>query len=901
MIDSYQSFLESKAVCAIDRGDSIARSSLNPALFEFQKDLALWMMLGGSRAGFASFGMGKTLIQIQIVVSILEKHGGAGLIVCPLGVKGEFVRDAQRFFQIEPKYIRTNAEYQELTDAGERFFLTNYERIRDGDIDPNQFRVVSLDEASVLRSYGSKTYQTFLTLFEKVPFKFVCTATPSPNRFKELIHYAGFLGVMDTGQALTRFFKRDSSSAGNLTIHPHKEREFWLWVSTWATFLTRPSDLGYSDLGYDLPPLKIIRHRLPVDHATAGIDSWGQGKMFRNAAVGVSDAAREKRDSLQDRLAKVVEIIDAGEPDQHWIVWHDLEDERRALEKDFKPEAETREFRSVYGTQKIDLREQDIADFSDGKYRILATKPVVAGSGCNFQRFCHSAIYMGLGFKFNDWIQSVHRLQRFLQPHEVVIHLIYTESEDAVHDALMLKWQQHEKLVENMKSIIKQYGLNSAKRGDEMRRSIGITRQEIKGDLYRAVNNDNIEEMRGVPDNSVDLVVTSWPFSNHYEYTASYNDFGHNTDDGRFFDQMAFLTPQIVRALAPGRMYCVHCKDRLLYGSVTGLGMYSVNPFSDKCVAHLQKHGLIYCGRITIVTDVVRENNQTYRLGFSENAKDGTKMGVGSPEYILLFRKLPTDRARAYADKPVAKKKPDVLCSEHVYDVGTGGEVGTVCIRCNAHTTEPHAIPFEVGLPIIPGTGYSRSKWQFDASPFWRSNGNRFLSPQQVQEMPMDQIRELWHQWNAGNVYDYKQHVAAAEMLEAKGLLPASFMALDPLSHSPWVWDDVVRMRTLNTEQARNRVEGHICPLQFDVVERLIERYSMPGELVLDPFAGLMTVPYVAIQQRRRGFGIELNSEYWHDGTGYCRAAEMKITMPTLFDSLEEPADGRTEHHEAGV
>ena len=398
-----------------------------------------------------------------------------------------------------------------------------------------------------------------------------------------------------------------------------------------------------------------------------------------------------------------------------------------------------------------------------------------------------------------------------------------------------------------------------------MRRSIGITRQEAAGNLFTAVNNDNVDEMVRFQENSVDLVISSWPFSNHYEYVASYNDFGHNTDDAAFFEQMDFLTPLVKNALKPGRMYCVHCKDRLLYGSVTGLGMYSVNPFSDKCVAHLQKHGLIYCGRITVVTDVVRENSQTYRLGWSECCKDGTKMGVGSPEYILLFRKLPSDQTRAYADTPVMKNKP------------TFQQIGVELVP---------GLEVEIELPE-PHTGYSRSRWQFDASPFWRSRGNRFLTPEEIQEMDPQTLRALWHEWSAANIHDHEQHVKAAECLEAKGLLPASFMLLDPKSHSPWCWDDVVRMRTLNTHQSRNRVEKHVCPLQLDVVERLIERYSNEGELVLDPFAGLMTVPYCAIQKGRKGYGIELSSEYWADGVGYCRFAEQQITSPTLFDAEE--------------
>jgi DNA modification methylase len=878
-MSAYLDLLKSKSVIAQTRG--MEPGELNANLKPHARDIAAWMIRGGNRACFASFGLHKTSIQLQILESIVgmsrmqyaqlgleaEADRPSGLIICPLGVKHEFVREAKaRKFSFDPVYVRTNEELDELQGNGHRHFLTNYERVRDGALDPNRFLVCSLDEAAVLRSFGSKTYQTFLTLFDKVPFKFVATATPDPNRHKELIHYAGFLGIMDTGQALTRFFKRDSTQAGNLQIHPHKEEEFWLWVSTWACFLDRPSDLGYSDDGYVLPKLNIHRHRLPVDHLSAGADSWGQGRMFREAAVNLSAAAREKRDSLQTRVLEASRIVDAN-PGRNWIIWHDLEDERRALEGMF-PEATT-----VYGTQDIDERETAIAAFSDGELPMLATKLSIAGSGTNMQRHCYSAIYLGINFKFNDFIQGLHRILRFGQTHEVDIYLIYNESEDRILDTMMEKWDRHTTQVRKMSELIRKYGLNSPMKEAAMQRAITEARAEEKGERYTLVNSDNVPETQRMEANSVDLIITSWPFSDHYEYTELYNDFGHNDGDKGFFEQMEFLTPELKRILKPGRMYCVHAKDRLVYGSVSGLGMYSVNPFSDKCVAHLQAHGLIYCGRITIVTDVVRENNQTYRLGWTEKCKDGTKMGVGSPEYLLLFRKLPSDQSRSYADTPVVKQKPQyttVPISE------TDGQFDAIAERMGATAIE---------LPV-PGTGYSRSRWQFDASPFWRSSGNRFLTPAEIKQLPTDSVRKLWHEFNKTHIYDFEEHVAIAEHLEKQGLLPASFMLLDPTSHSPWVWDDVVRMRTLNTDQSRKRQEQHVCPLQLDIVERLMETYSNPGELVLDPFAGLGTVPFVAVQTGRRGYGIELNSAYWVDSVGYCRSEEQKVLSPTLFDAL---------------
>lgn len=224
---------------AVESGFEIEPCKLNKALLPHQRDAVAWALRGGRRALFESFGLGKTVQEIEFCHQAAIHEGGKALIVIPLGVKQEFTRDAAGIMGYgKPKYVRS---MQEAEAAGEQILLTNYERVRDGDIEPSFFVATALDEASVLRSFGSKTYQTFLDKFKGVRYKLVATATPSPNKYKELIHYAGYLEVMDTGQALTRFFQRDSSKANNLTLYPNMEEEFWMWVSSWALFITRGS------------------------------------------------------------------------------------------------------------------------------------------------------------------------------------------------------------------------------------------------------------------------------------------------------------------------------------------------------------------------------------------------------------------------------------------------------------------------------------------------------------------------------------------------------------------------------------------------------------------------------------------------------------------------------------
>lgn len=826
----YREFLKAKVEIAPKTGFSVSPQEVNDALKPHQRDAVMWALQGGRRALFESFGLGKTVQELEFCRLAAKHGGGKALIVLPLGVRQEFTQDATDILHIEPpEYVRT---MEEAERADTDIVITNYERVRDGDIDPQRFTAASLDEASVLRSFGSKTYQTFLQKFKGVKYKLVATATPSPNEYKELIHYAGYLEVMDTGQALTRFFQRDSTRAGNLTLYPHRENDFWMWVSTWALFITKPSDLGYDDAGYNLPPIEMRYHELPVDHRTAGADRNGQYVLIREASRGLKDAAREKRDSIARRVAKMAEIVNA-EPENSFVLWHDLEAERHAIK------AALPETVDIYGTQDLDERERRVVDFAQGKTRLFATKKELSGQGCNFQKHCHRAVFLGVDYKFNDFIQAIHRIYRFLQKERVVIDVIYTESEKAILEALLEKWKQHDRMIEKMTEIVRKYGLSNAAT-EGMKRSMGVEHVEIKGARFRAINDDCVEETRRMESDSVDLIHTSIPFGNHYEYTPNYNDFGHNPDTKQFFRQMDYLSPELLRVLRPGRVFACHVKDRVLFGNVTGTGMPTIEPFHALCIEHYMKHGFQYFGMITIVTDVVRENNQTYRLGWTEQCKDGTKMGVGCPEYILLFRKLPSDTSKGYADVPVSKTKEE----------------------------------------------YSRAQWQIDAHGFWRSSGDRIMSKDEIEKLPVSELQKAYRKFSRNNVYSYKEHVALAKELDVEGKLPASFMVVAPGSWDESVWDDINRMRTLNTSQSSRRKEMHICPLQLDIVERVIRRYSNEGDTVYDPFAGLFTVPYMAVKMGRNGIGCELSQDYFRDGVGYMREADAERWTPTLFDMI---------------
>lgn len=610
------------------------------------------------------------------------------------------------------------------------------------------------------------------------------------------------------------------------------------------------------DDGYTMPELEISWVCIPTDHQAAWeqTDGWGQRYLLANAAGGVSQAAKEKRRSMDDRLAKMQEIINQY-PDEHFILWHNLEDERKAIKR-IVPDAV-----DVYGSQDIEEKEEKLMAFSRGEFKYLSTKPSIAGRGCNFQHHCHNMIFCGVGYSFEEIIQALHRLYRFMQQNKVRVWFIYTEAEQDIVNVLLKKWKQHTELVRNTTAIIRKHGLTEEAMKAELRRSIGVDRQVVTGQMFTAIHNDAVQEMQNFGDNSIDLICTSIPFGTQYEYTEKINDFGYNDDNGAFWEQMDYLIPELLRILKPGRIAAIHVKDRIQFGNVTGQGVPTIEPFSDDCSYSFRKHGFLQLARVTVANDVVRENNQTYRLTYSEMVKDGTKMGAGTNEYWLIFRKPQTDKSKAYADVPVTKDKSD--------------------------------------SPLY--------HWQIDADGLQRSGGNRLLAPEEIDghirlytpeelaDMDTSQIYRWWREYSRKHQYDRAIHRNIACKLDELGRQPRTFSLFAPAVPEQYAdtilsVHDYSRMHVLNAQQMQRRQENHVCPLPLDLIEWVVERFSNPDDLIYDPFGGIGSTVYQAIKMRRRGVFTELNEAYWRAGVQYCQEIEIQQSAPTLFDliALEE-------------
>jgi DNA modification methylase len=844
MNSEYQQLLESKIKVATRKGMKVDRSFFHASLRPDQVDIAEWGIDLGAALVAPDAGMGKTRIGIEVMRFFQAKLGGKCLIVTELGAADTFVDPDPEVG--EGAAMGMFLEY--VTNMGDAFastadiVVTNYERIRNGEFDFRAFAAVWLDEGNYIKNMASETTEVLKRELSKAQYKYIATATPSPNEVLELINYAHVLGICDRGQILTRFFQRNSTKAGELTLHPHHTNDFWLWVHSWCLAVTSPKDLGYDYPGFELPELRLHWVEVKIDKALdAGAEKDGQARLFIQSRSGLSEAAKIKRESIQARVYKALDILSVHR-DEHFLLWHHLEDERKALNGAMNFPGIS--YADIYGSLKMELREQRIVDFTKGKLQYLASKPSVSGVGCNFQKHCSKEIFIGITDSFDDLYQALKRVWRFYNPFPAVdVWLLYAPEEYDIVLNLQRKWREHNEMREAMRVIIQKYGLNHSKYIEEKRRTFKVDRKVWEGKNYTLVNNDCVLEIDHLQDNSVDLVLSSFPFGNHYEYSDKYNDFGHNESNADFIRQCDYLLPELFNKLKPGRLAVIHLKNRIHYGSVTGLGFSTLHRFTHLVCDAFEQHGFYTIGNHYIPTDVVAENNQTYRLGYGEMKKDSTKMGAGIPEEIWVFRKPPTSNANAYADDPVKHDE-----------------------------------------------SYTLSHWQVDADSFWKSSGNRYLTPYEMKAWGLDKIQAWWKRFNKSTVYDYDQHVALLQDLDAHDKLSRLFTTLPLQSNTDFIQDNINRMHGLNMEQSRRKQQNHICPMPFDEVDRMIELYSNPGELVLDPFGGLGTTGVRALKKGRKAYIVELNETYAKAAGIYLKETEYKNEIPTLFDLIEKTA-----------
>lgn len=435
MVD-YASFLASKAI--VDPSTGLKKVPLLSAgLKDFQRDIVSWALKRGRCAIFAGTGLGKSFMELEWCRAINEHTAKPVLIFTPLAVAAQFVTEGKKW-GIEVTHARSQADMS----AGVN--VTNYEKIEHFDL--SKVGAVVLDESSILKAYDGKTRSLLIETCKQVPFRLAASATPAPNDFMELGNHAEFLGVMSYTDMLATFFTHDSSDTGQWRLRGHAEQPFWRWMCSWAVTLRKPSDLGYENDGYDLPPLNQVEHRVGVPYEP----SLESGLLFPMEAQSLSERLGARRGSIVERVERAASVTPSDRP---FVWWCNLNAESEALCAAIPGAVEVR------GSDSERDKERKLADFAAGKIRVLVTKPSICGWGLNWQH-CADTGFVGLSDSFEQIYQAIRRFWRFGQTKPVTAHFIAAETEGAVVANIRRKEQQADHMVASMIQHMKD--LNSA-------------------------------------------------------------------------------------------------------------------------------------------------------------------------------------------------------------------------------------------------------------------------------------------------------------------------------------------------------------------------------------------------------------------------------------------------------
>lgn len=416
-MSDYQRFIGAKGKAfepvGFDPGDT-----LSSALFDYQRAIVRWAVMRGRAAIFADCGMGKTLMQLAWADAVVKRNGGRVVALAPLAVAEQTIAEGARFG------IACGGP---TSDAP--IVVTNYEKIHR--IDARSFGGVVLDESSILKSYTGKTRTQIIESFAATPYRLACTATPAPNDHMELGNHAEFLGVCTRSEMLATYFCHDGGETQVWRLKGHAEETFWRWVSSWAAVLRKPSDIGFSDDGFELPSLDIRTHVLE-----SGIKI--EGKLFADAADGIAEQRAARKATLGSRVAHVASLV-AAEPGVPWLVWCELNAEGDALESAIADAVQ------VSGADDDETKAAKMLGFASGAHRVLVTKPSIAGFGMNWQH-CARVAFVGASYSYEQFYQAVRRCWRFGQKLPVFVHVVTTDVEQGAARALARKQTQHDEM-----------------------------------------------------------------------------------------------------------------------------------------------------------------------------------------------------------------------------------------------------------------------------------------------------------------------------------------------------------------------------------------------------------------------------------------------------------------------
>lgn len=606
--EEYEELLRNKQIKIIQSGFEIDDVFLNKNLFDHQKPIVKKALKSGKYAIFADCGLGKTIMQLEWAHQVAIETHAPVLILCPLAVSGQTIREGEKFGIDVYRYDHAALPY----DCENDIFITNYDQLEK--IDVSVFSGVVLDESSILKNFTGKYKNLIIEKFKNTPYKLACTATPSPNDLNEIGNHSEFLDILDAQDMRAKWFVREEGM-NNYRLKGHAKKDFYGWISSWATMICKPSDIGFKDVDYKLPKLNQIEHEIITDLKE------GSGMLFNESAVNATNFNSELRQTKEKRLKKVIEICENTQG--QILIWVKQNEEGEMLSKNLK------DCKEVKGSDTTEYKEKTLLGFANNEFRILITKAKIAQFGMNFQN-CQTQIFPSIDFSFESYYQQVRRSYRFGQKKDVNIHIIKTDTMGNVIQSIEKKERQFLEMQQEMNKNINEnkYGLLSE-----------YERKEFKTNDVLLIKGDSCIEIKSIPDNSIDLIIFSPPFSSLFTYSNYIHDMGNNESHEDFFKQYSFLLKDLYRILKPGRLMCCHTKDLGVYKNSSGYtGMYDFTGEHTKAV--LNENFKLH-SKITIWCDPVLEmqRTKTQRLLYKTVTSDSTYTGIGMAEYITIFRK----------------------------------------------------------------------------------------------------------------------------------------------------------------------------------------------------------------------------------------------------------------------
>ena len=610
-IKDYFDLLKSKEKNIIKSGFTVKEEELNPKLFGFQKYCVKRALEAGKFAMFEDCGLGKTIQQLEWAQKVVEHINKPVLIIAPLAVIGQTILEGVKF-GYEVQEIALNVFDKDLPSG---IYITNYENM--DNIDSYLFGGVVLDESSILKNFLGKTKQQLIDDFRNTPYKLACTATPSPNDTTELCNHAEFLDVMNRNEMLAMYFVHDGGSTSDWRLKGHAKQAFWDFVSTWAVMLNKPSDIGYTDDGYELPPLNVYEDVIETPKRDNGM-------LFNTTAVSATDFHKELRATQEIRLERVAEIVNSSK--ENYIIWIGHDEEGKFL-RSLIPDAV-----EVKGSDSKAYKKEKLLGFGNGDFRVLITKLKIAQFGLNYQN-CHNQIYASLDFSFEATYQGIRRSYRFGQNEAVNIRLIITDTMQNVKQSfdekqkafVTMQKAMTEATNRNLKNILKLKNMEVEK--------------QYKSEHCDVRLGDCVQLISDIPDSSIGFSIFSPPFAELYTYSDKLEDMGNSKDYKEFFAAFNFLVKELYRVMWSGRNVAVHCMDLPIQKGKEGY--IGLRDFSGMILKSFQDAGFVYHSRVTIWKNPVTEMQRTKALGLlhKQVKKDASMSRVGIPDYLMVFRK----------------------------------------------------------------------------------------------------------------------------------------------------------------------------------------------------------------------------------------------------------------------